>query len=138
MRITLSALIPVVLAILCVAVMIVMPILTLVNQHRVRNGKEPLNKGKVRNIVIVNKRAAEHEFFTERYAYSRFGNVRTTGEPDGIAQETSVDFHIVGGKILYTKSIGGELFDIIDVGKTYKVLIRSGCIEKIFTDQANT
>ena len=121
-----------VLAILCAAVFIIMPTLTLVNRHRVRNGKEPLNKGKVRSIVIVNKRAAEREFYTERYAYSRFGSVPVTGEPDGVARETSVDFRIAGGRVLYTKSVDEELFDLLEVGKTYKVLIGSGCIEKIF------
>lgn len=134
MTMTLSAWIAIVIILLLTAVMIIMVILTLVNSHRIRNGKESLYKGKVRNIIIVNKRAVGHEFYTEGYRYSRFGTVYPNGEPDGISQETSVDFRIVGGKILYTKSIDEELFEQLDIGKTYKVRIRSGCIEKIFTD----
>lgn len=113
---------------------VALPIVTLVDHHKVMNGKEPLNKGKVRSIVIVNKRAIEHEFYTEGYRYSPYGRAEVSGEPDGGARQTSVDFRKVGGKILYTKSIGEELFDAMEVGKTYKVLIRSGCIERIFTD----
>lgn len=118
--------------IFCLAAMIIMPILTLVNHHRIRNGKEPLYKGKVRWIVIVKKRVTEREYSTVGYGYSRFGANTINGEPDGIARETSVDFRVVGRKILYTKSIDEELFDLLDVGKTYKVRIRSGCIDKIF------
>ncbi|MDE6728877.1 MAG: hypothetical protein K2J80_13225 [Oscillospiraceae bacterium] len=120
--------------ILIAVLSVILPVLTLVDHHRVMNGKEPLNKGKVRSIVIVNKRAIEHEFYTEAYRYSPYGHAEVSGEPDGVARQTSVDFRKVGGKILYTKSIDEELFDLLDVGKTYRVRIRSGCIEKIFTD----
>lgn len=113
---------------------VALPIVTLVDHHREMSGKEPLYKGKVRRVVIVNKRAVENEFYTEGYRYSPYGANTMSGEPDGVARQTSVDFRKVGGKILYTKSIGEELFDSVEVGRTYKVLIRSGCIEKIFTD----
>lgn len=120
--------------ILIAVLFVALPVVTLVNQHRVMNGKEPLYKGKVRSIVIVYKRAVEHEFYTEGYRYSPYSANTISGEPDGISRQTSVDFRKVGGRILYTKSIGEELFDAVEVGRTYKVLIRSGCIEKIFTE----
>lgn len=112
---------------------IFLPVLTLVNQHRVMNGKEPLNKGKVRKITIVNKRVNERAYFDEGYGAWRFGsNVSMESEPAGTARDTSIDFRKVGGKILYTKSIDDELFDWLEVGKTYKVRIRNGCIDKLF------
>ncbi len=118
--------------IFCLAAMIIMPILTLVNYHRIRNGKESLYKGKVRWIVIVKKRVTEYEYSTVAYGYSRVGANTINGEPDGIARETIVDFRIVGRKKLYTKSVDEELFALLDVGKTYKVRLRFDCINKIY------
>lgn len=43
----------------------------------------------------------------------------------------SIDYRVVGGKILYTKDIDEELFDRIAVGQTYKALIRDGAVKKI-------
>lgn len=111
---------------------IVVPILTLVEQHRVRNGKEPFNKGKVRENIIVKKRETEREIYASRYGFNRFGVNLPTDRPDALSRETSVDFRKVGGKILYTKSIDDELFDQMEVGKTYKVRIRDGKIINIY------
>lgn len=95
--------------------MIIMPIITVVNAHREKDGKDPvLFKGKTRRIVIVNKRVSEGVYYD--------------GGPIPVM---SVDYRVVGGKILYTKDIDEELFDRISVGQTYKALIRDGAIRKI-------
>ncbi len=98
-----------------VGTLIVMPIVTVVNAHREKDGKEPvLFGGKTRRIVIVNKRVSERVYYD-----------------GGPIPAFSVDYRIVGGKILYTKDIDEELFDRISVGQTYKALIRDGAIKKI-------
>ena len=123
----------IIISILAVLFLIVLPILTVVNRHRVMNGKEPLNKGRVRRIVIVNKRVDERAYFDEGYGAWRFGsNISADSEPSGIARQTSVDFRKVGGQILYTKSIDDELFDQMEVGRTYKVKICDGKIINIY------
>ncbi len=110
-----------------------LPILTLVNQHRVMNGKEPLNKGKVRKIVVVHKHVSERAFFDEENGIWRTHSpVNSESVPPDLAQEKCVDFRKVGGRVLYTKSIDDELFDQIEIGRTYKVRIRYGCIDKLF------
>lgn len=131
----LNALIAGGIVILIAVTFVSLPVMTLVEHHRAMRGKEPLYKGKIRRITVVNKRAVEHEFHTEGYRYSPYGSSQASGEPHGISRQTSVDFRKVGGKILYTKSIGEELFNSVEVGRTYKVLIRSGCIEKVFPDK---
>ncbi len=96
--------------------MIVMPIITVVNAHRAKDGKEPvLFKGRTRRIVIVNKRLSERVYYD-----------------GGPIPAASVDYRVVGGKILYTKDIDEELFDRITVGQTYKALIRDGAIREIY------
>lgn len=130
---TSDSLIPGIIVIIFAAGFIAFVILSFVNAHRLNTGKEPLFKGKVRKIVIVYKRVTEHVYFNEDYGFWRTHRPENTeSDPAGIAQETSVDFRKVGGKILYTKSIDEELFEQLDVGNTYKVRIRSGCIDKIF------
>lgn len=94
--------------------MIVMPIITVVNSHREKSGKEPLFKGRTRKIVIVNKRVSERVYYD-----------------GGPIPAMSVDYRVVGGKILHTKDIDEELFDRIAVGQTYKALIRDGAVKKI-------
>lgn len=95
--------------------MIVMPIITVVNSRREKDGKDPvLFRGRTRRIVIVNKRVSEGVYYD-----------------GGPIPAMSVDYRIVGGKILYTKSIDEELFDRITVGQTYKALIRDGAVKKI-------
>lgn len=111
---------------------VVMPILTIVNHHRVMKGKEPLYKDKVRNIIIVNKREIDHDFYTEGYRASLYVRPEPTGQPDGVFRQTSVDFRKVGGKILYTKSIDDELYDQLEVGGAYRVRIRDGVIDKLY------
>lgn len=99
-----------------VGTMIVMPIITVVNAHREKDGKESvLFKGRTRRIVIVNKRLSERVYYD-----------------GGPIPAASVDYRVVVGKILYTKDIDEELFDRISVGQTYKALIRGGAIRKIF------
>lgn len=132
MTMTLSGWIACILAIFCAVGILIIPILTLINYHRTKNGKDPLYKGRVRRIVIVNKRVTEYEYSNAQYSYSRFGASDMTGEPDGTARNTSVDFRIVGRKILYTKSVDEDIFDLLYVGKTYKVRIRFDRIEKIY------
>lgn len=127
-----SALIVLIVLLLGAVYIIVMPVLTIVNHHRVMKGKEPLFKGKVRNIIIVNKREIDHDFYTEGYRASLYVRSEPTGTPDGVFRQTSVDFRKVGGKILYTKSIDDELFDRLEVGRIYKVRIRDGCIDKLY------
>lgn len=98
-----------------VGVMIVMPIITVVNAHREKNGKDPiLFRGRTRRIVIVNKRVSEGVYYD-----------------GGPIPTMSVDYRVVGGKILHTKDIDEELFDRIAVGQTYKALIRDGAVKKI-------
>lgn len=97
-----------------VGVMIVMPIITVVNAHREKSGKEPLFKGRTRKIVIVNKCVSECVYYD-----------------GGPIPAMSVDYRVVGGKILHTKDIVEELFDRIAVGQTYKALIRDGAVKKI-------
>lgn len=112
------------------AVAVIVPIVTVVNWRRAKDGK--VSKGKVRNIVIVYKRVTEHVYFNEDYGFWRTRRPENTeSSPAGIAQETSVDFRKVGGRVLYTKSIDDELFDRLEVGRTYKVRIRDGAIVSI-------
>lgn len=126
-----SAVIAFVIMMICAVGMLAIPIVTLINHHRIRNGIEPLNKGKVRNIVIVNKRAAEYEYSNAQYAYNRFGKPDIQGEPDGTYKNLSVDFRVNGRGILYTKSVDEEIFERLEVGQAYKVRIRDGCIDKL-------
>lgn len=109
--------------------MIILPIVTVVNWNREKNGK--FSKGKVRNIIIVNKREIDHDFYSEGYRASFNSRFEPTGRPDGIYRQTSVDFRKVGGKILYTKSIDDELFDRVQVGGTYRVRIRDSMIVSV-------
>lgn len=109
--------------------MIILPIVTVVNWHRKKNGK--FSKGKVRNIIIVNKREIDHDFYSEGYRASFYSRFEPTGRPDGIYRQTSVDFRKVGGKILYTKSIDDELYDRVQVGGTYRVRIRDSVIVSV-------
>lgn len=101
--------------VVAVGAMIVMPIITVVNARREKNGKEPvLFRGRTRRIVIVNKRVSERVYYD-----------------GGPIPAMSVDYRVVGGKILHTKDIDEELFDRIAVGQTYKALIRDGAVKKI-------
>lgn len=110
------------------AVAIIGPIVTVVNWHRAKNGKLP--KGKLRNIIIVNKREQTREFYADSYP-GVYRDLEPNRNFDGVLRLTSVDFRKVGGKILYTKSIDDELFDRVQVGGTYKVRIRDGVIVSI-------
>lgn len=112
-----------------VVFMIILPIVTVVNWNREKNGK--FSKGKVRNIIIVNKREIDHDFYSEGYRASFYSRFEPTGQPDGVYRQTSVDFRKVGGKILYTKSIDDELFDRVQVGGTYRVRIRDSVIVSV-------
>lgn len=129
---TSDSLIPGVIVMILAAGFIAFVILSFLNAHRVNTGKEPLFKGKVRNIIIVNKREIDHDFFTEGYRASLYVRPEPTGTPDGVFRQTSVDFRKVGGKVLYTKSIVDELFDRLEVGRVYKVRIRDGVIDKLY------
>lgn len=129
---TSDSLIPGIIWIILAAGFIAFVILSFVNAHRRNTGKEPLFKGKVRNIIIVNKREIDHDFYTENYRASLYARSEPTGNPDGVYRQTSVDFRRVGGKILYTKSINDELFDQLEVGRIYKVRIRDGIIDKLY------
>lgn len=129
---SLSALIAFIILILVAVYAIVMPILYIVNYHRVVKGKEPIFKGKVRKIIIVNKREIDHDFYAEGCRASNSASSEPTATPDGVFRQTSVDFRKVSGKILYTKSIDDELYDQLEVGRAYKVRIRSGVIDKLY------
>lgn len=129
---TSGSLIPGVIVMILAAGFIAFLILSFLNAHRVNTGKEPLFKGKVRNIIIVNKREIDHDFYTEGYRASLYVRSEPTGTPDGVFRQTSVDFRKVGGKVLYTKSIDDELFDRLEVGRIYKVRIRDGVIDKLY------
>lgn len=111
------------------AVAVIGPIVTVVNWNREKNGK--FSKGKVRNIIIVNKREIDHDFYSEGYRASFYSRFEPTGTPDGVYRQTSVDFRRVGGKILYTKSIDDELYDRVQVGGTYRVRIRDSVIVSV-------
>lgn len=111
------------------AVAVIGPIVTVVNWNREKNGK--FSKGKVRNIIIVNKREIDHDFYSEGYRASFYSRFEPTGTPDGVYRQTSVDFRRVGGKILYTKSIDDELYDRVQVGETYRVRIRDSVIVSV-------
>lgn len=98
-----------------VGIMIIMPIITVVNAHREKDGKDSiLFRGRTRRIVIVNKRVSERVYYD-----------------GGPIPAMSVDYRVVGGKILHTKDIDEKLFDRIAVGQTYKALIRDGAVKKI-------
>lgn len=76
--------------------------------------KRAFIQGRTRRIVIVNKRVSEGVYYD-----------------GGPIPTMSIDYRVVGGKILYTKDIDEELFDRIAVGQTYKALIRDGAVKKI-------
>lgn len=130
---TSDSLIPGIIVIILAAGFIAFLILSFVNAHRLNTGKEPLFKGKVRKIVVVHKHVSERAYFDEDNGIWRTHSpVSADGVPPDLAQEKCVDFRKVGGKILYTKSIDDELFDQIEIGRTYKVRIRDGCIVKLY------
>ncbi|MDE6732805.1 MAG: hypothetical protein K2J77_08025 [Oscillospiraceae bacterium] len=64
------------------AVAVIGPIVTVINWHREKDGK--VSKGKVRNIIIVNKREIDHDFYSEGYRASLYARSEPTGRPDGI------------------------------------------------------
>lgn len=111
------------------AVAVIVPIVTVVNWHRKKNGK--VSKGKVRNIIIVNKREIDRDYHANSFHSTTYLHVEPTGRPDFIFRQTSVDFRKVGGKILYTKSIDDELYDRVRVGGTYRVRIRDSVIVSV-------
>lgn len=122
--------------IIAIAVMFVtIPILTLVNQHRVMNGKGHLYKGKQREIVIVKKRVTERDYFDTGLNLNHTGPINRSTHKT--MRNASVDYRVVGRKLLHTKFINKDVLRRLQVGKTYKVLIRFNYVEKIYPSVNN-
>lgn len=106
------------------------PLSTLIDRHRVMKGKGHIYKGKLREIVVVKKRVTEREFFTTGLNLNHTGPInRSTYET---TRNASVDYCVVGRKIRHTKFINEDVLRRLQVGKTYKALIRFNYIEKIY------
>lgn len=111
-------------------VFICMPISTLVDNHRMRNGKGHLYKGKVREIVIVKKRVTEREFFDTGLSLKHTGPINRSSYKT--LSYASVDYRVAGRKMLHTKFINEDVLRKLQVGQAYKALIRFNSIEKIY------
>lgn len=116
---------------IAVAVMLVtLPIATLVDHHRIMNGKGHLYKGKQREIVVVKKRVTEHDYFHTGLNLNHTGPINRSTHKT--VRNASVDYRVVGRKPLHTKFINEDVSRRLQIGKTYKALIRFNHIEKIY------
>lgn len=115
---------------LAAGMMIFIPVSTLVGKRRARKGKGHIYKGKLREIVVVKKRVTEREFFETGLNLNHTGPINRSTHKT--VRNASVDYRVVGKKTLHTKFINEDTLKRLQVGKTYEVLIRRGCIERVF------
>lgn len=135
MTITPGYLFGLIVLILIPVLIIFMTVMTLVNHHRVMRGKEKIYKGRQREIVIVKKRVTEREHFVTGLNFKHTGPInRSTRES---IRNASVDYRIVGRKLLHTKFISEDVLGKLQVGQTYKALIRFNYVEKIYPNVNN-
>lgn len=122
----------VILAVLITAAVtfVFIPLSILIDNHRVRNGKGHIYKGRLHEIVVVKKRVTEREFFTTGLNLNHTGPINRSSYKT--TRNASVDYRVVGRKILHTKFINEDVLRKLQVGKTYKALIRFNYIEKIY------
>lgn len=106
------------------------PLSTLIDKHRVRNGKGHIYKGKLREIVVVKKRVTERELFHTGLNLNHTGPINKSSYKT--MRNVSVDYRVVGRNMLHTKYISEDVLRRLQVGKTYKALIRYNSIEKIY------
>lgn len=118
MTITPGYLIALIFLVLITVFMIAMPVMTLVNHHRTMNGKEKIYKGRQCEIVIVKKRVTERDYFNSGLNLNHTGPAVNRSSSVTL-RNASVDYRVVGRKLLHTKFISEDVLRKLQVGQTY-------------------
>lgn len=107
--------------------------MSLVNHHREMKGKKKIYiyKGRQREIIIVKKRVTERDYFSNGLNLNHNGPAVNRSLTDTF-RTASVDYRIVGRKMLHTKFINEDVLRKLQVGQTYRALIRFSYVEKIY------